>query len=305
MSIKSDLRHWGSALIRRHGWLPGAATIVSAAALALCFAKDAGLLLLSGAGAALTLSSYVWGYSARVLESKLWAPLYDLRRRQYADVWNSLAASPSDAKQAAAGRSDEGELQQSAREHLENVQLVPIGAQDDVLEIGCGVGRIGLAIAPSCRTWTGADISGNMLNCASERLRSLSNVRLVQLDGDGLRGFGDNSFNVVYSTNVFAHLDEIDRWRYVEEAFRVLRPGGRIYIDNIDIESDAGWAMFANDAKRYQSSELPPYAPRFSTTAELSAYVTRAGFEQVQSHQRPPLVIVTGVKASADEGGQT
>jgi ubiquinone/menaquinone biosynthesis C-methylase UbiE len=261
--------------------------------------------LVLGAGAALALSSYVWGYSARVLESRLWAPLYNLRRRQYADVWNSLAVSPPDAKEAAAGRSDEGELQRSARRHLDNLQLVSIGAQDDVLEIGCGVGRIGLALAPHCRSWTGADVSANMLNCASERLRRLSNARLVQLDGEGLRGFSDNSFNVVYSTNVFAHLDEIDRWRYVEEAFRVLRPEGRIYIDNIGIESDAGWAMFTNDAERYQSSELPPYAPRFSTAAELSAYVTRAGFRQVQPHHRPPLVIVTGIKVGLGQKDKT
>jgi SAM-dependent methyltransferase len=231
------------------------------------------------------------------LEYMLRAPLYNLRRRQYADVWNSLAASSTDAREVATGCRDEGELQRSALSHLEDLQLVSIGAQDDVLEVGCGVGRIGLAVAPYCGSWTGADVSANMLNCASERLRRLGNVRLVQLDGEGLRELTDNSFDVVYSTDVFGHLDEIDRWRYVEEAFRVLKPRGRIYIDNIDIESDAGWAMFANDAKRYQSLELPPYTPRFSTTAELRAYVTRAGFKQVQSYHRSPLVIVTGIKA--------
>ena len=47
------------------------------------------------------------------------------------------------AKAVATGRRDEGEVQRSALCQLENLQLVSIGAGDDVLEIGCGVARIG------------------------------------------------------------------------------------------------------------------------------------------------------------------
>jgi hypothetical protein len=95
---------------------------------------------------------------------------------------------------------------------------------------------------------------------------------------------------------MFAHLDEMDRWRYVEEGFRVLRPNGRLFIDNLDLESDAGWSTFAEGAKSSQDLERPPYEPRLSTAAELITYALRAGFEQVRSHRRSPLVIVTAVK---------
>jgi SAM-dependent methyltransferase len=93
------------------------------------------------------------------------------------------------------------------------------------------------------------------------------------------------SFDVVFATNVLGHLDEIDRWRYVEEAFRVLRVGGRLSIDNIDLESDAGWKMFANDARNLGSTERPPYMPRYSTAAEFISYVTRAGFNNITVHR--------------------
>jgi len=33
----------------------------------------------------------------------------------------------------------------------------------------------------------------------------------------GLTGLGDDSFDVVYCTTTLAHLDELDRWRYVQE----------------------------------------------------------------------------------------
>jgi ubiquinone/menaquinone biosynthesis C-methylase UbiE len=124
------------------------------------------------------------------------------------------------------------------------MELVSLRGEAETLEIGCGVGRAGLVLAPHGGSWTGAAISTNMLTHARKRLSALANVRLVHLSGIGLHEFEDSSFDVVYSTNVFAHLDEVERWRYVEEAFRVLREGGRIYIDNTDLESDAGWAIF-------------------------------------------------------------
>jgi ubiquinone/menaquinone biosynthesis C-methylase UbiE len=177
-------------------------------------------------------------------------------------------------------------------------ELAEIRPQDDILEFGCGVARIGLEIAPRCRTWTGVDISTNMLACAAERLQGVSNVRLVKLNQVGLDEFDDNSFDLVYSTNMLAHLDEMDRWRYVKDAFRVLRTGGRLCFDNVDLESDEGWEGFARGTETSQELERPPYSPRLSTAAELSTYALRAGFIQVQAHKRPPLVIVTAVKPS-------
>lgn len=173
----------------------------------------------------------------------------------------------------------------------------------EVLEIGCGVGRLGLALAPRCRQWTGADISSKILANAADRLVRLSNVRLVHLPSVGLESLPDHSFDVVYSINLFAHLDEIDRWRYVQDAYRVLRPGGRLYIDNIDLDSEAGWTMFTNHVRHWQSLERPPYDTRFSTAAELVAYASRAGFGKVQSHHRSSKVIVTGAKVDAGSPG--
>ena len=45
-------------------------------------------------------------------------------------------------------------------------------------------------------------------------------------------------------TVVFMHLYEWDRYRYVQEAMRVLKPRGRCSFDTVDIASSHGWRVF-------------------------------------------------------------
>jgi len=298
--LYSNLRSSTASVLRANRWLMPAGTAASAVALALAIVFRLDSVLILNAAACLAIAAFIWGYSARVYRVQPWPALAHLNRRQYAETWNALASSERTARAAVAGKAWEWEIRESAAKPIRNlVELVSISAQDDVLEIACGIGRIGLELAPRCRSWAGADISANMLGCAAQRLQGVENVRLHRLDGKGLSGLADSSFDVVYCTNTLAHLDELDRWRYVQEAFRVLRSGGRIFIDNMDLASDEGWAAFDKAAKQ-RCEEQPPYAPRFSTAAELMEYATRAGFEQVRSHHRQPLVIVTAVKATLD-----
>lgn len=78
----------------------------------------------------------------------------------------------------------------------------------------------------------------------SKRLSKFKNVRLVEISGFDLKPIADASVDVLYCTVVFMHLEEWDRYNYVLEAYRVLRPGGRIYIDNFSLCTEEGWSVF-------------------------------------------------------------
>jgi len=107
-------------------------------------------------------------------------------------------------------------------------------------------------------------------------------VSFVHLNGVDLSGVGDASVDVVYCTGVFMHLDEWERYRYVEEAFRVVRPEGRIYVDNINLRSPEGWRIFTQIV-RMDPLARPANVSKTSTADELSWFVTQAGFVDVRT----------------------
>jgi SAM-dependent methyltransferase len=256
---------------------------------------NSGIVVL--AGIAFAAAASFWGYCYRVLKFAISPSLDHLHKRQYAATWDALASSPQEARIAACGAADEKHVRLSAQRAVSNItELAGIGPSDHLLEIGCGVARIGLELAPRCQRWTGVDISQNMLACAADRLSQLGNVHLVHLQASNLDSLPDSSFDLVYSTNMFDHLDQMDRCRYIQDAFRVLRPSGRFYVDNTDLESDAGWAAFANGVATLQNFERAPYQPTLATEAELTAYAKRAGFVNIHAHHRSPLVILTAIK---------
>ena len=218
-------------------------------------------------------------------------------RSAYKATWQQLAASARDAKMAVAGYADEDQLDVSGRHTVDLLdQLVGIEPSDVVLEIGCGVGRVGKILSARCSKWIGTDISGRMLEVAAERLRGCPNVELIELSTVGLGEVPDASVDVAYCTVVFMHLFEWDRYRYVQEAFRVLRPGGRCFFDNLDITSPHGWKVFMEGAT-FDIEGRPAHLSMTSSGDELSTYAVKAGFSDVRVHRWDDAWVgVTGTK---------
>ena len=217
-------------------------------------------------------------------------------RSEYKKVWSALSTTEDQAKLHVIGVTEEAALQSTGEETLRFLQdSVGIGKDDVVLEIGCGVGRVGKVVAPLCRKWIGCDVASNMLSLTAQRLKDFSNVELVELSGYDLSGIADASVDVVYCTVVFMHLESWDRYNYISEAFRVLRSGGRIYVDNINLTSDGGWKVFETH-RAFLPANRPPHMTQNSTPQEIETYLTRAGFTELRTRTDDDWIRARGTK---------
>jgi phosphatidylethanolamine/phosphatidyl-N-methylethanolamine N-methyltransferase len=95
----------------------------------------------------------------------------------------------------------------------------------DLLEIGVGNGKH----LPLYKTHkiTGIDTSINMLEIA--RKNQNSNISLMQMNGETLL-FPDQVYDYVVLSHVIAVVDDPEK--LLQEVYRVLKPGGRIFILN-------------------------------------------------------------------------
>lgn len=218
------------------------------------------------------------------------------RTPDYKETWNQLSTTAESALLHVAGYTDEASLKTSTDISMRLLrQTIGIQPTDTFLEIGCGVGRVATQLAPVVRRWIGCDVSTNMLSHAAVRLAGMANVELVPISGFDLQPIADASVDAVYCTVVFMHLEEWDRYAYVKEAFRVLKPGGRFFCDNANLESEVGWSLFLASAAVPPASR-PPHLSRCSTVQELSTYLKKAGFQNVQTVCPGVWVIAHGVK---------
>jgi arsenite methyltransferase len=110
--------------------------------------------------------------------------------------------------------------------------LGPLGEGESVLDTGCGAGVdtivAGVKVGSSGRA-VGVDIVSEMLGKARENLAvsSLENVTFINSSAERLP-FPDESFDVVISNGAFNLV--VDKAQALGEAYRTLKPGGRLMI---------------------------------------------------------------------------
>ena len=113
--------------------------------------------------------------------------------------------------------------------HKRLLEYVELPEQANVLDIGCGTGRLlnRLAAQYPDLQGTGLDFSAEMLRQARRSNHHRPRLIFVQGEVFPLR-FADAQFDAVFNTLSFLHYSEPDR--VLAEINRVLQPGGMFYL---------------------------------------------------------------------------
>lgn len=122
-----------------------------------------------------------------------------------------------------------------------------LGADVDVLELGCGGGKFSHRLAPRCRSLLCTDISQAMIDHASQTVADHdlgANVDYRVLNGVDFTGVPDDSVDFVFSYDVQLHLQPQNVFSYMLDAKRVLRRNGVFMLHQVNLATEGGMWHF-------------------------------------------------------------
>jgi SAM-dependent methyltransferase len=127
------------------------------------------------------------------------------------------------------------------------IRLCSLAPQGRFLDVGCGAGRVAIALAPHLSQggrYDGLDVDRKSIAWATRNLSSrhpclhfhFADAQNAQYNPAGRAScrdyrfpFEDGAFDAVYLYSVFTHMRPEDLKRYFSEIARVLKPGGKMY----------------------------------------------------------------------------
>jgi cyclopropane fatty-acyl-phospholipid synthase-like methyltransferase/Flp pilus assembly protein TadD len=161
------------------------------------------------------------------------------------------------------------------------VQLALAGADDEVLDLGCGRGELARYFAGLCRSVVAVDYSESAVAITREVCADLPNVEVICADAKSIDF--ESRFALVVMTDVAEHLYPWEWKEVLTRVLRALKPGGQLIIHSPivgEIRLGKGAASHAHVVPR-EMYDFPVHV-NLMTWPELEASVRERGFQPGQ-----------------------
>lgn len=188
-------------------------------------------------------------------------------------------------------------LGQDGELRKKSIELAGLKPGETVLDVGCGTGDLTLAaskrIGSSGKVY-GIDAAKEMIEVAARKAARAKLAVTFQVEAIERLSFADNTFDVVMSSLMMHHLPGDLKARGLKEVYRVLKPGGRVFIvDGSQPTSAAPWLL----------KHLMSHMVHGAGVEMLPGLLQEIGFTQINSGEVALGVVgfVSGYKPSTSQ----
>ena len=168
---------------------------------------------------------------------------------------------------------------------LEHSVLATLGLRptDTIVDVGCGSGRLSTRLAPThAGVFIGTDLLPDVVDYAA-RKAGRKDWRFHVADRPPLP-IEDGIADFVCFFSVFTHLLDEDIYRYLADAMRLLKPGGKIVFSYLDFAVATHWTMF----ELTMADQSPdPVLNKFISKDAIHAWAQHLGLRVEQLHDGP------------------
>jgi SAM-dependent methyltransferase len=163
------------------------------------------------------------------------------------------------------------------------LRMEGIKPTDTIIDFGCGSGRLAVHLIPYLAKgrYVGIDISKTMLRNAAaltERSRSTCQVDWKHQTAAHFQ-LADGAADALCAFSVFTHLENEDSYRYLVDARRVVRPGGKLIFSCLPLSLAEARSIFLASARLDLRERWAGVRNVVTTEETMEALASLAGWQ--------------------------